>query len=413
MALRPVTDPFHNTFNVIDGDIETLEVRENNNKDKCLIWDIKKEDTCYTKFIFDKNSKTTTLCDISFYPSSETGKYLPRLTFRKTDNDGNEKEIDAKKVINIGFNDSKKALIFWKFISFLIKYKELVDTGDFEKSYKVAPKDAYWIEFESKPQKDKIEALKELIFKADLDENGIKSLVFENRKKHLKTFLHLLKNLIHKGQNSIELYQKHFELRGEEAVWHHFFKKHDWILGLNVDIKFIRDFFDEQKVGISDSQNRNSPQVDILGISDYTTLIELKHNNTKIFKAKKTSKSRTNTWDFTPDFIEGISQCLAQKTGLEKSADYKNYVNNGKRLDTTVHKTIDPNVIFIIGNRKAEFPHDSKDEHHVKSETLERFRRNNRNVDIITFDELFERAYHIVFSEKISQNWYENTDFKI
>lgn len=413
MGLRSKTDPFHNTFNLIDGDIKTIEVRENYNKDKCLIWDINKHDTCYTKFILDKNSKTTTLCDISFYPSSETGKYLPRLTFRKTDNDGNEKELDAKKVINIGFNDSKKALIFWKFISFLSKYKELVDTGDFEKSYKVAPKEAYWIEFESKPQKDKIEALKELILKADLDEDGVKSLVFENRKKHLKTFLHLLKNLQHKGQNSIEIYQKHFKLKGEEAVWHHFLKKNDWVLGLNVDIKFIRNFFDEQKVGISDSQNRNSPQVDMLGISDYTTLIELKHNNTKIFKATKTSKSRTNTWDFTPDFIEGISQCLAQKTGLEKSADYKNYVNEGERLDTTAHKTIDPAVIFIIGNRKAEFPHDKKDEHHIKSETLERFRRNNRNVDIITFDELFERAYHIVFSEKIKQDWYENTDFKI
>jgi hypothetical protein len=72
-----------------------------------------------------------------------------------------------------------------------------------------------------------------------------------------------------------------------------------------------------------------------------------------------------------------------------------------------------PTVIFIIGNRKAEFPHDRKDEHHVKSETLERFRRNNRNIDIITFEELFERAYHIVFSEKINLDWYENTNFKI
>ena len=413
MGLGTSVKTFDNTFNVIDGNIEILEVRENYDKTKCLIWDRDKSDVCYTKFILDKNSKTIILCNVSFYPSSKTGKYLPRLTFKKTDHDGKERTISSKKIINIGFNDSSKALVFWKFISFLNKYKELVDTGDFEKSYKVAPKEAYWIEFESKPQKDKIEALKELILKADLDENGIKSLVFENRKKHLKTFLHLLKDLPHEGRNSIELYQEFFKLKGEEAVWHHFFKKNDWILGLNVDIKFIRDFFDEQKVGISDSQNRNSPQVDMLGISDYTTLIELKHSNTKIFKVTKTSKSRTNTWDFTPDFIEGVSQCLAQKIGLEKSANLKNYVSEGERLDTTAHKTIDPTVIFIIGNRKAEFPHDRKDEHHVKSETLERFRRNNRNVDIITYDELFERAYHIVFLEKISRDWYKNTDFKV
>ena len=36
--------------------------------------------------------------------------------------------------------------------------------------------------------------------------------------------------------------------------------------------------------------------------------------------------------------------------------------------------------------------------------------RNSRNIDIITFDELFERAYHIVFEKKIdkNKNWWGN-----
>ena len=405
---------FDNVFNLMTEDVQLLDIKENYNQDKCLIWNRQNPHICYSTFILDENSKTKILCDVTFYRSSKTGKYLPRLTFKKTDKDFNEREVAHTKPINISFNDSKKSIVFWKFIGFLYQYKELVDLGEFEESYKVAPKEAFYIEFESKSDKEKLEALKELVQKTDLTEHDVRSIVFENRKKNLKAFLYLLKDLPYKGDNSIGLYQRLYNLKGEEAVWHHFLKKNDWILGLNVDIKFIREFYDEQKIGSEDSKGRNSPQSDLLGISNYTTLIELKHSSTRIFKKSKSNKSRANTWDFSSDFIEGISQCLAQKTSLERSYDTKEFVNESKqRLNKIKHKTVDPKTVFIIGNRQTEFPHDSSDENHVKSETFERFRRNNRNVEVVTFDELFERAYHVVFSEKIPENWFEDDEIKI
>ena len=36
----------------------------------------------------------------------------------------------------------------------------------------------------------------------------------------------------------------------------------------------------------------------------------------------------------------------------------------------------------------------------MKRDTLERFKRNNRNVEIISYDELYERAYFIIYGEK-------------
>ena len=180
-----------------------------------------------------------------------------------------------------------------------------------------------------------------------------------------------------------------------------------------LDIKFIRDFFDEQKLGVENSKGKGSPKGDILGISDYTTLIELKHSNTQIFKKEK-NKSRANTWDFTPDFIEGISQCLAQKFTLDRNYDSKEFINDEEiRIDKNKTLTIDPKTVFVIGNRRNEFPHNLVDGNYTKSETFELFRRNNRNIDIITFDELFERAYHIVFSERIPENWFLEDTFII
>ena len=80
-------------------------------------------------------------------------------------------------------------------------------------------------------------------------------------------------------------------------------------------------------------------------------------------------------------------------------------------IDKNKVKTIDPKTIFIIGNRKNEFPHDLAKDNHTKSETFERFRRNSRNIDIITYDELFERAYYIAYSEKIPVDWYQDNLF--
>ncbi len=196
-------------------------------------------------------------------------------------------------------------------------------------------------------------------------------------------------------------------------IWHHFFKNNDWILGLNVDIKFIREFHDEQKVGIENSKGSGSPRTDLLGVSDYTTLIELKHSGTKIFKKEK-NKARANTWDFTSDFIEGISQCLGQKFALDRSYELKKYINeSGNILDQNQTFTIDPKTVFIVGNRKIEFPHNMEIDNYTRSQTFELFRRNNRNIDIVTFDELFERAYHTIFGETISPDWFYNNNFSI
>jgi hypothetical protein len=74
---------------------------------------------------------------------------------------------------------------------------------------------------------------------------------------------------------------------------------------------------------------------------------------------------------------------------------------------------MDPKTVFIIGNRKSEFPHNLENDNYIRSQTFELFRRNIRNVEIITFDELFERAYHTVFGEIIAPDWYNDPHFMI
>lgn len=405
---------FDNTFNLVTGDISKIEIKENYDHNNCLIRDKISQSTYYKSFILDENSKTKIVCDVAFYPSSITSKYLPRLTFKKIDNTGFQKEIEVKKDITIAFQKLEQALVFWKLIGFLNSFKDIVDTGEFDTSFGVYSKNKFIAEFETQTEKQKVEDIKMLINKADIKETDIRSILFEKRKHNLKAFLFLIKNLLVQGKTSIDFYREKYSISpGDEAIWHHFLKNNDWILGLNVDIKFIREFYDEQKVGTENSKAVGSPKADLLGVSDFTTLIELKTAKTQIFKKEKT-KGRANTWDFTPDFIEGISQCLGQKFALDRSFLTKDFVNEqGKMLDKTTTLTIDPKTVFIIGNRKVEFPHDLDSIHHFKSQTFELFRRNNRNVDVVTFDELFERAYHTVYGDIIQQDWFTDDNFKI
>jgi hypothetical protein len=405
---------FNNEFDLTKEKLSNVVIRENYNKDNCFIWNVDDSAIAYNSFVLTKNRRSKTICEISFFKSSITNKYIPRLTFKRLFLNNEEQDSNNPLKVNISFNHSDSAQTFWQLISFLNSYKDLVDTGEFESRFKVVSKESYILEFKDKNEKQKIEDLKELINIADLSTTNIKALTFESRKQNLKAFYYLLINKeISAIKDSHSIYREKYKIRnGEEYIWHHFLKKHDWILGLNVDLKFIIEFLDEQKVGQSDSKGKKDPQIDLLGISEFTTLVELKHSNTSIFKKEK-SKGRANTWDFTSDFIEGVSQCLGQKFELDKAFEGKIFVREDKtRLDKNGIQSIDPQSVLIIGNKKKEFPiYKSDDINLVKNKTLERFRRNNRNIDVLTYDELFERAYHIVYSKKLSKDWYwENED---
>lgn len=395
---------FDNQFDLINRDLAEIEIKETFSKDNCIIWDLDNASKAYNNFLISQNSKSRTICEISFYKASSTKKYLPRLSFKRIAKDGNIQSTKSKDKVIIKIDSSDEAIRFWKLTGFLFKYKDLVDVGEFENTFQVVSKDTYVLEFKDKNELDKIQDLKELIGVTNLSYDQLKTLTFENRKKNLKAFLYLLKDI----SDARKHYKEKFKLQpGEEHIWHHFLQKNDWILGLNVDLRFISDLLDEQKVGSENSRGAESPRLDILGISEFTTLIELKHSTTNIFKEKK-SKGRANTWDFTTDFIEGISQCLGQKNELEKSFDSKTFITNeNKILPKDGIETIDPKSLLLIGNKKREFPiNDGNVENTIKHKTLERFRRNNRNIDILSFDELFERAYHIVYSKKLDKNWY-------
>lgn len=409
------TTPTFVSFNLVDNnDLSIIEIAIANGGINCYV---RKRDKSqyYNSFILSRNRKTVVECNVTFFRSSDTGKFLPRLTFKKLNTDGTNQTTSEHIPVNINLSEGDVACRFWLMINFLNSFKEIVDTGEFHRTFAVVSAD-YTNLISKLDSSEKVKAITDLIRKKIFSAADVKSIVFESRKKTLKGFLWLIKNTpVHGGIKSREHYKNKYNLGDEsESIWHHYLKNNDWILGLCADLRFIRDFVNEAKIGTEDTAGKGSPKVDMIGISNYTTLIELKTSDTKIFKNSRSSNARANTWEFTSDFISGVSQCLGQKCSHDENYTIKQVVDETQKViskEKVFNK--DVNSIFIIGCRYNEFPHNGSVENIIKSNTFELFRRNNRNIEIITYDELFERAYHIVFNDKIADNWYDNADFDI
>jgi hypothetical protein len=359
----------------------------------------------YKGFLLAKSDKgeAYTICNVDFQLSRRNGKYPPRITFRRTDANLQDKKVRVdQEFATVSFESGKDGYReLWLMIAFLSKFKEVIDLSKFFSRYQVVTKESVVSNLKKKQPSERILEIADYVDKAGLSDLEVSEvLAMRARKQDVAIFYKLLHNIEDHRVAYRDEHGENIKGAGDEAIWHHFLKNHKWIFGLSLNLRFIEDFADEQSVGIADTENHGDPQVDMVGFSDYTVLIELKTSDTDIFTLAKTKNARANTWSFTPEFIEGFSQCLAQKTDWEKSSGIKDMTKDGELLDRGVIRTIDPQAIFIVGNKEREIPKESRlVEVLTKRDTLERFIKNNRNVNIISYDELYVRACHIAQEE--------------
>lgn len=387
--------PEYKLFDLTTRDLSELEIKRSLSR-HCYITDGTDH---YSGFILCKKKGVQTTCDVVFFPSSTSGLYIPRLTFSKVNTaTGEVKDSKNPLKVRIAFDGSEDGVNeFWKMIGFLASFKDLVDLGEFRSRYKVVGANEVVLRLKSLEESERI---RELVEYAKRSGVRIEDFADNAMQRERKEVLAQFKLMMDDTANVLAYREKHREeitTTGEEAVWHHFLKNNDWLLGMNLDIRFIADFTDEVSVGNPDTANRDNPRADLMGLADYTVLVELKTPETKLFTEKKTTAARAGTWSFSSDFVEGFSQCLAQKFDWDKESKGKNLVKDGMVIDQDKVRTVDPKVVFIVGNKETEISVASRVKSDlVKRDTFERFRRNNRNVEIITFDELYDRADFIV-----------------
>lgn len=175
----------------------------------------------------------------------------------------------------------------------------------------------------------------------------------------------------------------------DEPEWQTFFKNNSWIFGYGLDYKFLSILQKEASVSNIDLDGKNEVKSDfLLADNNFTVLVELKRPDTPLFEK---DKNRSESWKLSKDLTYAVSQILAQKAEWELNFQTKNFDEFGNPINQT---TIDPKTILIIGDTR-QFSGSTKTDL-IKRKTFELYRRNSRNIEIITYDELLDRAKFIV-----------------
>lgn len=171
---------------------------------------------------------------------------------------------------------------------------------------------------------------------------------------------------------------KNKQFQKSESFWHELLKKYSWLLSLIINEPTIM-LDDEAYVGGKTIGNKKGNIVDFIfknELSGNLALVEIKTPQTKLI-----GRPYRNTYTLSTEFTGSINQLLNYKDCFVKN--YYSLNNNESLFDL-----ISPNSYLIIGNQEEL----NKSE----KECFELYRKNLNGITIITFDELFEKAFFIL-----------------
>lgn len=187
-----------------------------------------------------------------------------------------------------------------------------------------------------------------------------------------------------------------------ETAWQHFFAVNQWIFGYGLDYRFQGVLQKEFHASDTNAGGSEGVIADFLiGDNKFTTFVEIKLPTTPLFS---NAKNRAQSWKLSTELMEAYSQILEQKASgtlkIETTPDL--YSDDYNEINQNAY---DSKAILIVGgwdqvDKSAEPPGIKK----MKRKTLELFRRDSRNIKIITYDELLERASFIVLNECSTSN---------
>ena len=181
----------------------------------------------------------------------------------------------------------------------------------------------------------------------------------------------------------------------EEKVWQFFLEKNEWIFGYGLDYRFKTILQRESHVSDAELDGSNTVIADyLLGDKKFTTFVEIKKPSTPLFG---TVKERSNSWRLSNDVVYSVSQILEQKASGLIKLDKQQHDSSGNPI---IQKAYDSKVILIMGHWKQLKESSNELESEIKKKTFELFRNDSRNIEIITYDELYDRARFIVEGEK-------------
>jgi hypothetical protein len=325
------------------------------------------------RFVLDCTRPTVLYCcDVSLIKKND--KFTPRLHFTVRDQSGRLKRVRAEtneETIHLKASVSLKECYaeFWELISYLKTLRDIegIPEGSFSLVSK-AESEIVTALRERDPESIK-SIIKQLSEGVALSQDEVNELL--QRKRRLKEFEHALAQW------------------APESHWQDFFERNKWIFGYGLNYVILTTE-GHPYVGGKQVNQKGGQISDFLGITGgevkFTVLVEIKAPATPLLGGKE--EIRKGAWSLSQDLTDALAQIQANIDQWNREGARTD--ENRETLENAGIYTVKPKGIIVIGSLKQ-----MKNDRH-KLQTFERFRRSINDIEIMTFDELFDRARYIV-----------------
>lgn len=226
---------------------------------------------------------------------------------------------------------------------------------------------------------------------AELTKEDIVALGY--RKKQLATFRKLLDDAEYFEQAKVLK-----KAAGDEALWQMFFEKNQWVFGYGLSYFFVTGFQDKKLEQVVQSHDllshgkRADGLMKTRGIINSLCFVEIKKHTTNLLGA---SAYRPGCWAPSKELSGAVCQVQGTVAAAMQSL-YGLIRPDNKDGDPTGEEVFNfkPRAFIVVGSL-AEFT----GEHGVSTDkfrSFELYRNSLNGIDVVTFDELYERSKFIV-----------------
>lgn len=221
------------------------------------------------------------------------------------------------------------------------------------------------------------------------------------RRKQLQVF----DKLLHEDDYFDELVASHFNGR-QEDLWQAFFEKNRWIFGYGLFHLSAEGFSGEKLEQVVAGSTVATPGKRIDGLLrtrgrvSSTCLVEIKRHRTPLLDQKS---YRAGAWQPSSELTGAVAQVLMSVDGMEREFQ-RLLVMKDKNGNPTGEQAVvaRPRSVVVCGSLSQFIASHGVNEEQFRS--FELYRRHLVAPDIVTFDELYERARLIVESVEEGRN---------
>lgn len=324
-----------------------------------------------TQFVLSEKKQVDYICRVNLIKKAD--KFTPRLSLSVRDK--NKKIIEGSEInptnirANISLDECHEN--FWKLISFL---QSLINIELPKHKFSLMSQDEGEIvsALRGRGSQSVVNIVKQLFSTPDtsLTQKDINSLL--KRREKMVEFKQALS-----GRST------------NERWWQDFFEGNKWIFGYGLNYEILRQQQHQPNYGGTRIDGHGGQIGDNLmstvGNLNFTVLVEIKTPAAKLLQG--TQEIRSGAWSLSKDLTDSLSQIQANIQIWEKWGSEQ--PGNRDVLEKISVFTVKPKGVIVIGSLSQLTDRNMR-------ETFQRFRKSIHGIDIITFDELFERAKFIV-----------------